>query len=104
MKKLIDKFEIAHAQIEKACELHLKGGYSCSLTLAGSAESLTHELANARGSQSVDFWYIKFIRVWRQRFGSSTPPQIEKYLKKIIVRGIQLSITKEVSLKRSKLI
>lgn len=60
-------------QIEKACELHLRGEYACSLTLAGTSESLTRELVEARGHESVDSWHEKFVRFLREKSGLASP-------------------------------
>ncbi len=73
MKETISKATIARMQIEKACNLHLSGEYVCSLTLAGSSESLTHDLIKARGHASIDSWCIKFIRFWREQSGLQSP-------------------------------
>lgn len=73
MKEAISKVDIARMQIEKACELHINGEFACSLTLAGSAESLTHELVEARGRESGNSWHIKFIRFCREKAGLNTP-------------------------------
>jgi hypothetical protein len=48
MKQKISQVDIVRAQINKACELHLAGGFVGSLTLGGSAESLSSELVSSR--------------------------------------------------------
>ena len=73
MKETISKVEVSRIQIEKACELHIQRDFVCSLSLAGSSESLTHELAIARGHDSGDSWHIKFIRFWREKAGLQSP-------------------------------
>ena len=60
-------------QIERACELHLSGEYACSLTLAGSSESLTHELLVSRDRETNDDWYVKFIRFLQERSSLASP-------------------------------
>lgn len=74
MKETLNKVDIARAQIEKACELHLQREFICSLTLAGSSESLTNELVQSRGKESGDSWHVKFIRFWREKSGFQSPP------------------------------
>jgi len=73
MKEAISKVTIARIQIEKACQLHLSGDFVCALTLAGSSESLTYELVEARGHESCDSWHVRFIRFWREKAGSQSP-------------------------------
>ena len=73
MKETISKADVARIQIEKACELHIEGDFVCSLTLAGSSESLTHELVTALGHASGDSWHIKFIRFRREKAGLQSP-------------------------------
>lgn len=73
MKETISKVDFSRIQIEKACDLHLKGDFVCSLALAGTSESLTHELVTARGHNSGDSWHINFIRFWREKAGLQSP-------------------------------
>jgi len=73
MKQKISKVEIVCLQINKACELHLASDFGCSLTLGGSAESLSCELVESRGHESVNSWHEKFIRYVRERAGMQSP-------------------------------
>ncbi|WGK61867.1 hypothetical protein QAO71_01000 [Halopseudomonas sp. SMJS2] len=77
MKGIVSKANISREQINKACDLHLAGEYICSLTLAGSSDSLTHELNQGRGQDSGDSWHIKFIRFWREKSGLPSPSKRE---------------------------
>lgn len=73
MKEVVSKVTIARLQIEKACKLYLNGEYACALTLAGAAESLTHELIISRGNESYDSWHSKFIRFLKEKAGMQSP-------------------------------
>lgn len=63
MNSKISKIDIARIQIEGACEHHLSGDFILSLTLSGSADSLTCELNEAKGSK---FWQKLSIRCTRR--------------------------------------
>ncbi|WP_394240467.1 hypothetical protein [Vibrio astriarenae] len=69
MKDKVDKTTILISQINKACSLYLKKEYICSLTLAGSAESLSEGLVEANDSDSYSTFFVKFKRLmaeWRR--------------------------------------
>ena len=71
MKDKIMKTSILLHQINKACSLHLRKEYICSLTLAGSAESLSEGLLKSRGiedsaSNAVFVKFKRFINQWRK--------------------------------------
>ncbi|MCK8080886.1 hypothetical protein [Vibrio sp. 1CM24A] len=69
MKEKIDKNTILLIQINKACSLYLKKEYICSLTLAGSAESLSEGLVEAINSKPYSTFFVMFKRFkaeWRK--------------------------------------
>lgn len=69
MKDKVDKKTILLSQINKACSLYLKKEYICSLTLAGSAESLSEGLVKANDIEPYSTFFVKFrslIAKWRR--------------------------------------
>jgi len=73
MKSEISKVDIICEQIHSACDMHLSGNFVGSLTLGGSADSLSSELVESRGHESMNAWHVKFIRFWNEKAGFSSP-------------------------------
>ncbi|EPM5497419.1 hypothetical protein [Vibrio fluvialis] len=70
MKEKINKRDILTSQINIACSLYLDKEYICSLTLSGSAETLSEGLLEANGlkesaSNAVFVKFKRFLFEWR---------------------------------------
>lgn len=88
MKEEIEKTTILMAQLNKACSLHDKREYFASITLAGSADSLSEELLEARGLKSYDSFYEVVIRKLSELCGKSSPSKTNVLREKRKVRNL----------------
>jgi len=73
MKEEIEKTTILMAQLNKACSLHNSREYYASITLAGSADSLSEELLASRDKKSYNSFFESVIRKLAEIRGDNSP-------------------------------
>lgn len=76
------------AQLNKACSLHDKREYFSSITLAGSADSLSEELLEAKGLKSYDSFFEIVFRKLSELRGNGSPSKTDMLREKRKVRNL----------------